>query len=38
MAEQSRHKSLDMLGDYVRDQERLEPDAAEGLLQHLERQ
>ncbi|HEY0746570.1 MAG TPA: tyrosine-type recombinase/integrase [Steroidobacteraceae bacterium] len=32
MAEQSRHKSLDVLREYVRDEERFEDHAAEGLL------
>ena len=33
MADQSRHKSLDVLRAYVRDQERFEDHAAKGLLQ-----
>jgi len=32
MADQSRHKSLDMLREYVRNEERFEDHAAEGLL------
>jgi site-specific recombinase XerD len=32
MADQSRHKSLDVLRDYVRNEERFEDHAAEGLL------
>jgi len=34
MADQSRHKSLDVLRDYVRDQECFEDHAAEGLLRN----
>jgi integrase len=33
MADQSRHKSLDVLREYVRNEERFEDHAAEGLLQ-----
>jgi hypothetical protein len=33
MADQSRHKSLDVLREYVRNQERFDDHAAEGLLQ-----
>jgi site-specific recombinase XerD len=33
MADQSRHKSLDVLREYVRDEERFEDHAAEGLLE-----
>jgi site-specific recombinase XerD len=33
MADQSRHKSLDVLREYVRDQERFEDHAADGLLE-----
>ena len=32
MADQSRHKSLDVLREYVRNEERFEDHAAEGLL------
>ena len=33
MADQSRHKSLDVLREYVRNEERFEDHAAEGLLE-----
>src|SRR5579872_1219873 len=33
VADQSRHKSLDVLREYVRNEERFEDHAAEGLLQ-----
>jgi len=33
MADQSRHKSLDVLREYVRNEERFDDHAADGLLQ-----
>jgi len=33
MADQSRHKSLDVLREYIRNEERFEDHAAEGMLQ-----